>query len=345
MLRVLVLLLLWPASACGQSLQVLSTPSKSSLRGISVADSKTIWISGDMGAVLRSSDGGATWTNVGPPNASDLDFRNIQGFDANVAYAMSSGPGTRSRIFKTTDGGKTWKQQFITFDPKYFFDCFAFWNRDHGIAIGDPVGHHFSMLETHDGGAHWTVITNLPEILPTEAAFSTGSCIVTSGENDIWFGTGSKQGARVFHSADHGRTWSAVATPITADAKAMGIFSIAFANPLVGIIVGGNYQKPEQVRVNAAYTVNGGRTWMATSRQPSGYRCGVAFRPGTDGKTIVTVGTTGVDLSEDRGAHWRSLASERYHSVAFTPDGAAAYILGQNGRVARIDFKTPQTKR
>ena len=113
----------------------------------------------------------------------------------------------------------------------------------------------------------------------------------------------------------------------------------------VGIIVGGDYQKPEKVKVNAAITTNGGRTWMATPQQPSGYRCGVAFRPGTDGNTIVTVGTTGIDITDDRGAHWRSLARERYHSVAFTPDGSAAYVLGQNGRVAKISFTSVPPRR
>ena len=114
------------------------TGTTASLRGITVVDAKTLWVSGDMGAVLRSTDSGATWSNVSPPAATELDFRDVEAFDSNTAYAMSSGPSTKSRIFKTLDGGKTWKQQFITFDPKYFFDCFAFWNRDHGIAIGDP---------------------------------------------------------------------------------------------------------------------------------------------------------------------------------------------------------------
>jgi len=344
MLRVILVALL-SVNTWAQTVQVLSTGTTASLRGITVVDAKTLWVSGDMGAVLRSTDSGATWSNVSPPAATELDFRDVEAFDSNTAYAMSSGPSTKSRIFKTLDGGKTWKQQFITFDPKYFFDCFAFWNRDHGIAIGDPIGHHFSMLETHDGGDHWTVLTSLPEILQTEAAFSTGTCIASHGETDVWFGTGSTQGSRVFHSADHGRTWSVVATPITATSLGMGIFSLAFADPQVGIIVGGDYQKPEQVKVNAAITTNGGKTWVATPQQPAGYRCGVAFRPGTDGNTIVTVGTNGVDVTDDRGAHWRSISTERYHSVAFTPDGTAAYILGQNGRVARINFKPIPTKK
>lgn len=340
-----LLLLLISISANSQTMVSLNTGSKSSLRGITVVDQRTIWVGGDMGTVLRSTDGGATWADVSPPNSKGLDFRDVEAFDANVAYAMSSGAGTASRIFKTADGGKSWKQQFITFDPKYFFDCFSFWDRDHGIAIGDPIGRHFEMLSTSDGGNHWNVLTNVQDIMPGEAAFSTGTCIVTSGANDVWFGTGGPSGSRVFHSGDRGRTWQSIATPVTADATGTGIFSIAFADPQNGIIVGGNYQKPEIVRVNAALTSNGGRTWSTMPKQPSGYRCGVAFMPGSGGKTIVTVGTNGIDLTEDRGAHWRSLASDRYHSVAFTPDGSVAYVLGQAGRISRIVFREPSSKR
>jgi photosystem II stability/assembly factor-like uncharacterized protein len=340
-----ILLLLLSVTACAQNIDILNSGSKTSLRGITVVDSHTAWAGGEKGTILRTTDGGATWENVGPRNADDLDFRDVEAFDANVAYAMASGPGTKSRIFKTTDGGKTWRQQFITFDPKNFFDCFAFWNRDHGIAIGDPIGRHFELLQTHDGGEHWSIITSLPEIMPNEAAYATGTCIVTAGKDDVWFGTGSKQGSRVFHSADHGSTWSTVATPVNADVTGTGIFSMAFADSQTGIIVGGNYLKPEEVRVNAATTSNGGQTWTATSQQPFGYRCGVAFMPGSGGNTIIAVGTNGVDLTEDRGGHWRSLSPERYHSVAFAPDGSAAFILGQNGRIARINFKTQANKR
>jgi photosystem II stability/assembly factor-like uncharacterized protein len=124
----------------------------------------------------------------------------------------------------------------------------------------------------------------------------------------------------------------------------MGVFSLAFADTQTGIIVGGDYQKPEEVGVVAAVTTNGGRTWAATPQQPFGYRCGVAFRPGSSGRSIVAVGTNGIDYTEDRGGHWRSLAPDRYHSVAFTPDGAVAYVLGQAGKVARITFALPKVK-
>lgn len=338
MWKVIVFSLL-SVSVAAQTIQILSTNSQSSLRGISVVDDHIIWVGGDKGAVLRSTDGGLTWANVGPSNATGLDFRGVKAFDARLAYILAIGPGSRSRILKTADGGRNWKQQFIASDPKAFLDCFAFSDRDHGIVIGDPVENRFQMLETSDGGDHWMAVTHLPESVSGEGAFATGSCIATRGPSDVWFGTGSKQGARVFRSADRGHTWTAVNTPVTTDGPGSGIFSVAFADGKIGMVVGGAYENPELVRVNAAVTLDGGKTWSATVQQPFGYRCGVAFRPGTHGQTVVAVGTTGVDISDDRGTHWKRLATGRYQSVEFTPDGNAAFIISQNGRIGKIHFE------
>ena len=42
------------------------------------------------------------------PGATDLDFRDVHGVDANTAYLLSAGEGEKSRIYKTADGGQTW---------------------------------------------------------------------------------------------------------------------------------------------------------------------------------------------------------------------------------------------
>jgi len=38
------------------------------------------------------------------------------------------GNGNESRIYKTTDAGKTWSLQYTEPNPKAFLDCMAFWN-------------------------------------------------------------------------------------------------------------------------------------------------------------------------------------------------------------------------
>src|SRR5271166_4022026 len=98
----------------GVSWSVQTRGIDTNLRGISLvskraAQDTTIWASGSHGVILRSVDSGKNWERLRIPQAESLDFRGVQAFTANEAYLMSSGPGEQSRIYKTTDGGKTGK--------------------------------------------------------------------------------------------------------------------------------------------------------------------------------------------------------------------------------------------
>jgi len=84
-----------------------------SFRGLSVVDEKVIWASGTEGTVIRTIDGGQHWNVIKVPDADKLDFRDIEAFDANTAYAAINTfrlDDLRPHIFRTHDGGKTWKQ-------------------------------------------------------------------------------------------------------------------------------------------------------------------------------------------------------------------------------------------
>jgi photosystem II stability/assembly factor-like uncharacterized protein len=91
------------------------------------------------------------------------------------------------------DGGKNWRLQFQNSDRDAFFDALAYWDERNGVALSDPVKGRFSLIITDDGGASWTQLqaTNLPPALPREGAFAaSGTCLVTQGQQDIWFCTG-----------------------------------------------------------------------------------------------------------------------------------------------------------
>src|ERR1039457_636883 len=82
------------------------------LRGIDSVDGVVAWASGTEGTVLRTTDGGAHWTKCAVPDAATdgatLDFRGVQGWDAQRAIVMASGPGDKSRLSKTDNGCKIW---------------------------------------------------------------------------------------------------------------------------------------------------------------------------------------------------------------------------------------------
>lgn len=110
------------------------------LRGIDNVGGGVAWASGTNGTVLRTEDGGYLWqTCTVPPGAEHLDFRGIQGFDAETAIVMSSGKGDLSRLYKTTDGCATWKLVFTNPDADGFWDAIVMTDRQTGTLIGDPV--------------------------------------------------------------------------------------------------------------------------------------------------------------------------------------------------------------
>ena len=95
-----------------------------SLRGIHNVGGGVAWASGTNGTVLRTEDGGYLWqTCAVPPGAEKLDFRGVQAFDENTSIVMSSGKGDLSRLFKTTDGCKTWKLVYTNPDKDGFWDA------------------------------------------------------------------------------------------------------------------------------------------------------------------------------------------------------------------------------
>src|SRR5580704_17057690 len=110
-----------------------------SLRGVSAVSRAIAWASGTHGTYLRTTDAGVTWTPSQVPDAASLDFRAVVAFDANEAFLMSAGPGSQSRIYHTSDAGQHWQLQFTQSNPKGFFDSMVFWDRTHGIVLGDPI--------------------------------------------------------------------------------------------------------------------------------------------------------------------------------------------------------------
>jgi photosystem II stability/assembly factor-like uncharacterized protein len=313
---------------------------KARLRGLGVVNDEVAWASGTGGTFVRTSDGGKTWRAGTVPGDLSLDFRDLHALGADTAYLLSIGGGEQSRIFKTTDGGATWDTRYVNKDPKGFLDALAFWDADHGLALGDPVDGHFVILTTDDGGKSWTPAPpeGMPPALPGEGAFAaSGTCLVVQGDGHSWFGTGGAVVSRVFRSTDRGRTWAAHETSVRAGAPSSGIFSLAFHDPEIGVAVGGDYKAPGQAGNVVALTQDGGRTWRLSKRRPPcGYRSAVAFVPGTQGRVLVAVGPTGSDVSVDGGEDWRRLGTTGFHAVGFTGP-SAGWAVGEDGLVARFE--------
>jgi photosystem II stability/assembly factor-like uncharacterized protein len=315
------------------------------LRGVSVKYNEAsegrqhyiVWASGSNGVILRSTNDGGTWKQLHVAGASELDFRDIEGFDENTAFVMSSGDGDKSRIYKTTDGGETWKLQYRDKRPGFFLDSLACDSKTHCVALSDPVDHKFLVLSTDDG-EHWKELPRdkMPAALPKEGAFAaSGTAIAICDDGHLYFGTGGGTAARVFHSGDSGRSWVAVETPIASGNPSSGIFSVACGGFLV-VAVGGDYKEPANAKRVAAYSNDSGETWHLAEQQPGGFRSAVGEFSGGD---FATVGTNGTDVSRqelDDTMHWQHTDYLNLNAASF--DGSEGWAVGPKGTIAR--FKT-----
>jgi photosystem II stability/assembly factor-like uncharacterized protein len=288
--------------------------------------------------VLRTEDGGTTWQKLNVTTEA-LDFRDIDAIDAQTAYVMSIGNGPASRIYKTSDAGKTWDLQFKNEDPKAFLDAMSFWDANHGIAFGDSVDKQFYILTTVDGGHKWSRVpaANLPTAQENEGAFAaSGTNIAVFGKSHAWIGTGAAAKSRVLRTSDGGRTWQVADTPLASGPSA-GIFTIAFRDAKHGVIAGGDYKKESDATDNLAVTNDGGSTWTLV-KGLSGFRSVVAFVPGVKTPTLVALGPAGGDYSLDDGRTWKPIDGPGFDTFSFAPGKQLGWGAGAAGKVGRLTF-------
>jgi len=297
-----------------------------SLRGLATVSDQVAWASGTVGTILLTTDGGNTWRRRTVPGAEDLDFRDLAAFGARQAFALSSGVGDKSRIYSTIDGGASWRLLKTNPDPKGFWDAIAFSDPQHGVLMGDSVDGMVVIETTTDGGITWQRRTT-PPALPGEGGFAaSGTCLVVRGKREIWFGTVA---ARVFHSRDSGKTWTVSETPLRQAEPSAGIFSLAVGPRGALLAVGGDYRKPEQAKQVLSISTDAGKSWTLGSG-PRGFRSAAIF---LNPKLVVTVGTSGADLSRDGGRTWEPLESAGYNAVQ------PGWAVGPDGRIARVLVK------
>jgi photosystem II stability/assembly factor-like uncharacterized protein len=335
-----------PTCAVAQKLrwEVQAKGEDTNLRAVSVArepDAKrsgtaVVWASGSNGVILKSMDEGKTWARLHVEGGDALDFRGIVAFSANVAYVMSSGEGEKSTIYKTTDGGQTWALQYTDKRTAFFLDSIACVSQKECVAVGDPMDRKFLLLKTADG-EYWNPLAteSMPPALGSEGAFAaSNSCLVLSGDKEIFFGTGGPS-ARVFHSTDGGLTWNSARTLILQGNPSSGIFSIGADGNGHVVVVGGDYKETQNSDAAAAYSTDGGKSWQLSEKQPSGFRSGVAH---VDGGLWIVVGPTGEEISTDHGAHWKHSDGLNLNAVTIQ-DARTGWAVGPKGTIARFELQ------
>lgn len=329
--------LAWPTCAIAQSWKIVTSGIDTNLRGVGLADpghgTAVVWASGSQGVVIVSNDEGKQRKRLTVPNGETLDFRGVVAFSGSTAYLMSSGEGTRSRIYKTTDGGTTWKLQYSDERKEFFLDAIRCLSETDCYALGDPMDGKFVLLRTTDG-EHWERLTSDGlEALPQEGAFAaSNSCLNVDRNTGIHFVTGGPA-ARMFHSSDQGKTWRVTHIPIAKGNASSGAFSVAVDGKTV-VIVGGDYRDPQESAGNVVYSTDGGVNWSRPAASPNGFRSAVAS---VDGPRFVTVGTSGSEFSDDNGIHWKPAGAVNLNA-AQVRGVSGIWAVGPNGTVAKFNY-------
>jgi photosystem II stability/assembly factor-like uncharacterized protein len=296
----------WAAQTSGFTTALYSTKAVSGTVG---------WAAGASGRVLRTTNGGANWTNVGGGVIGTNALYNIFARDQNFALTTTS-TTTTTFIYRTTDGGANWTQVYS--QSGGFINAIHMFDAMNGIAQGDPVGGTWTVIRTSDGGATWSRIATEPTPGASEAGWNNSMMVIG---NTIWWGTNS---SRIWRSTDGGATWTNHAVPFTNG------YGIWFNDPMNGIVVGNG----------AARTTDGGVTWNAITVTGAGDM----FAVGGVAPDYWIARGTAIHRSNDNGSTWAQEyagSGSQYH-VSFVESQLAAHgwTVSSNGSIAKFSPPT-----
>jgi photosystem II stability/assembly factor-like uncharacterized protein len=317
-----------------QTVLVVEQGKPTSIRGLSVVNDKVAWVSGSKGHVGLSVDGGQTWTWQQVKGFEQSDFRDIEAISAKEAIIMSS--GTPAVILKTTNGGISWGICYRNNDKAYFLDGLAFYNKKHGIAMGDPINGKFVLLETKDQGNTWTELKTGPVALKEEAAFAaSGTSVYIAGKNaNAVLLTGGNV-SRLLLSNHKLDKWNAVGMPLAQGQSSKGGFSLAAGGGQT-VLVGGNYSKDKN-RDSVACYYNGehidGNNFHLSTTMPQGYQSCVTY---IEQKTFLSTGTSGSNITIDGGLNWKPVDAGSYNVCQKAKSGNLIILAGDKGRIALV---------
>ena len=272
--------------------------------------------------VYRSQDGGKHWENMGLKASEHIAKILVDPRNSQVVYVASQGPlwkeGGERGLYKSTDGGKTWKVVLVVdvhtgvtdvvMDPRQPDVLFAatYQRRRHvwGMVNGGPG---CGIQKSTDGGLTWT---RLAEGLPKEDMGRIGLAI-PPGEPDTVYATieAANKAGGFFRSTDGGQTWERRHEQVSGAAQ---YYQELFCDP----------KNPKRVYAMDTWmqvTEDGGKTWRRVGETHKHVDNHALWIDPANTNHLVSGCDGGVYESRDCGATWEfkaNLPIIQYYRVA-----------------------------
>lgn len=280
-------------------------------------DSLTVWVGtgennsqrsvawGD--GIYKSVDGGRTWKNMGLAKSEHLSKIVVDPRDSNVVYVAAQGPlwnpGGERGLYKTTDGGKTWKAVLtisentgvtdVVMDPANpdVLYAAAYQRRRHVFTLinGGPES---AIYKSNDAGATWTKLT---AGLPKEHIGRIGLAISPAAPKTVYaIVEAARRSGGFFRSKDGGANWEKTNSYMTSSPQ---YYNELFADPNDADRV---YAIDTYLRV----TDDGGKTFRRADQKFMHVDHHVIWIDPHNSDHLLSGNDGGLYETFDRGANW-----------------------------------------
>ena len=257
--------------------------------------------------VYRSVDAGKSWTHLGLKETERIKRIVVDPKDPDVACICALGkewgPNPERGVFKTIDGGKTWKKiLYINEDtgcadiamdrsnPRIMYA--GMWTFRRRPWRFDDGGKETAIYRTMDGGETWEKIMNG---LPNKPMARPGIHIAQSSPNIIYLMTEFQGGGTAFRSEDRGDNWTMVNDDPNINFRPFYYSDVRVDpnNPDILFSISGRLSR----------SVDGGKNWERIATTVHGDHQSLWIDP-TDSNYILEGSDGGFQISHDGGDSW-----------------------------------------
>ena len=260
--------------------------------------------------VYHSTDGGKSWKDMGLKKSEHVSKIIVHPEDPNTLWVASQGPlwspGGERGLFKTTDGGKTWKNTLeinewtgvtdLVIDPTNPDILYAAsWQKHRNVAALIGGGPGTSLYKSVDGGDSWSKIN---KGLPGSSKGKIGLAISPMKPNVLYAAVElDKRAGAVYRSENSGGSWSKMSDTVSGG-TGPHYYQELVASPHV-------FDKIYLMNVRVLVSDNGGKTFYTmTERKKHSDNHSLTFK--ANDPNYMLIGTDGgIYESFDDSASWK----------------------------------------